>query len=117
MMRASMTPGMAHTRFNNSSVSMVAPTILCGRSEGRGAPVRAGLGVPHLPRGPPGTAGSREDPDLIVDNLDPEDLMTTGHGLARREPEDLPGRSPNVDPVLVPESRSHSLHRDYPLFP
>src|ERR1035437_6801298 len=107
MIRASITPGIARTRFNRSSESMVAPTILCRRSECRGSTVGAGLREPRFPRGPPGTCGSREDPDLSANNLDPEDLMTTGHGLARREPEDLPGRSPELDllSVLIPKCR------------
>ena len=37
--------------------------------------------------------------------------MTTGHGLARREPEDLPGRSPDLHALIIPKSRHHSLHR------
>src|ERR1039457_995246 len=85
MIRASITPGIARTRFNSSSVSMVAPTILCRRSECRGSTVRAGLGVTHFPGGPPGTCCPSEDPDLIVDNLDPEHLVTSGHGLPGRE--------------------------------
>src|ERR1039458_1299928 len=107
MIRASITPGMARTRFNRSSVSMVAPTILCRRSERRGAPVSAGLRVPHFPRGPPGTCCSSEDPDLIVDNLDPEDLVTSGHGLPSRKLEHLSGGSPDLDllAVIVPKSR------------
>src|ERR1035437_1805070 len=113
MIRASITPGMARTRCNSSSVSMVAPTILCRGSECRRAPVRAGLRVPHFPRGPPGTCCPSEDPDLIVDNLDPEYLMTTGHGLPSRKPELLSGRSPDLDllTVLIPKCRHHSLHR------
>src|ERR1039458_5549005 len=54
MIRASITPGIARTRFNRSSASMVAPTILCRRSECRGSTVGAGLGVTHFPGGPPG---------------------------------------------------------------
>src|SRR5450756_3152398 len=106
-MEASITPGMARTRSNRSSVSMVAPTILCRRSERRGAPVGAGLGVPHFPRRPPGTCGSREDPHVIAVRLDPEDLVTSGHGLPSRKPEHLSARSPELDllTVLVPESR------------
>src|ERR1035437_4980789 len=107
MMEASITPGMARTRFNRSSESMVAPTILCRRSERRGAPVGAGLGVPHFPRRPPRSTGSREDPHVIAVRLDPEDLMTSGDGLTRREPEHLAAGSPELDllTVLVPESR------------
>src|ERR1035438_7854168 len=109
MIRASITPGMARTRFNRSSESMVAPTILCRRSECRGPPVRAGLRIPHFPGRPPGTCCPSEDPDLIVDNLDPEDLVATGHRLPRREPEDLAGRSPDLQllAVLIPISRHH----------
>src|ERR1035437_4211185 len=101
MLEASITPGMARTRFNRSSESMVAPTILCRWSERRGAPVGAGLRVAHFPRGPPGTCGSREDPDVIAVRLDPEDLVTPGPRL------------PDLDllSVLVPESRHYSLHR------
>src|ERR1022692_491103 len=107
MIRASITPGMARTRFNRSSESMVAPTILCRRSECRGPPVGAGLGIPCFPGRPPGTCCPSEDPDLIVDNLDAEHLVTTGHGLPRRKAEHLSGRSPNVDllPILIPKCR------------
>src|ERR1035437_6943566 len=107
MMVASITPEMACTRFNSSSVSMVAPTILCRGSECRRAPVRAGLRVAHFPRGPPGTTGSREDPHVIAVGLDPEHLVTSGDGLTRREPEHLAAGSPELDllSVLVPESR------------
>src|ERR1035437_7544730 len=82
-------------------------TILCRRSERRGATVGAGLSEPHFPCRPPGTTGSREDQDVIAIRLHPEDLVTSGHGLARREPEDLPGRSPDLDllAVIVPKSR------------
>src|ERR1035437_8903848 len=102
---------MACTRFNSSSVSMVAPTILCRRSEGRGAPVRAGLRVPHFPRGPPRSTGPGQDPDLSADNLDSEDLVTTGDGVPRRKVEYLSGGSPDLDllAVIVPKSRHHSL--------
>src|ERR1035437_5509797 len=84
------------------------------RSERRGAPVRAGLRVPHLPRRPSGTTGSREDPHVIAIRLHPEDLVTSGDGLTRREPEHLAAGSPELDllTVLVPESRHYSLHRD-----
>src|SRR5450759_4776688 len=44
---------MACTRFNRSSRSMVALTIICRGSECRRAPVRAGLHVPRFPRRPP----------------------------------------------------------------
>src|ERR1035437_6303260 len=109
---------MARTRFNSPSVSMVAPTILCRRSECRGAPTGASLRVPHFPGGPPGTAGSREDQDLSADNLDSEYLMTSSHRLPSREPEHLAAGSPELDllTVLVPESRHYSLHRDHLLF-
>src|ERR1039458_3261030 len=100
-MADSITPGMARTRLSSSSVSMVAPTILCRRSERRCAPVRAGLGVPRFPGRPPGTCCPSEDPDLIVDNLDPEHLVTTGHSLPCREPEHLLGRSPDLDLLTV----------------
>src|SRR5665811_2476773 len=118
MIRVSITPGMARTRLNRSSVSMVAPTILCRRSECRRATVGAGLGVPHFPCWPPGTTGSGQDPDLSADNLDSEDLVTSGHRLPRREPEDLAGRSPDLQilAVLIPISRHYSLHRDCLLF-
>src|SRR5665647_2083320 len=109
-MEASITPGMALTRLNRSSVSMIAPTILCRRSERRGAPVGAGLRVAHFPRGPPGTTGSREDQDVIAIRLHPEDLVTSGHGLPSRKNEHLSGAgSPDVDllSVLVPESRHY----------
>src|ERR1035437_9493545 len=106
MIRVSITPGMARTRSNRSSVSMIAPAILCRGPECRGAPVGAGLGVPRFPRRPPGTCGSREDPHVIAVRLDPEHLVTPGQGLPRREPELLAGRSPNVDllPILIPVS-------------
>src|ERR1039457_570084 len=83
------------------------------RLERRCAPVCAGLGVPRFPGGPPGTCCPSEDPDLIVDNLDPEHLVTTGQGLSSRKAEDLAGRSPDVDlfAVLIPISRHYSLHR------
>src|ERR1017187_5273104 len=111
MMRASMTPGMARTRFNRSSESMVAPTILCRRSECRGSTVGAGLRIPRFPRRPPRSTGPGQDPDLIVDNLDPEHVVTPGHRLPSRKPEHLSARSPDVDllSVLVPKSRQHSL--------
>src|ERR1035437_378896 len=107
MIRVSITPGMARTRSNRSSVSMIAPAILCRGSECRRAPVRAGLRVPHLPRRPPGTCGSREDPHVIAVRLDPEHLVTSGHGLPRRKAEHLSGRSPDLDllAVIVPKSR------------
>src|ERR1019366_756771 len=101
MIRASITPGMARTRFNRSSVSMVAPTILCRRSECRGAPTGASLRVPHFPGGPPGTCGSREDPHVIAVRLDPEHLMTPGHRLPRRKAEHLAARSPDLDLLTV----------------
>src|ERR1039457_616122 len=107
MIRASITPGIARTRFNRSSESMVAPTILCRRSECRGAPIGAGLREPRFPGRPPGTCCPSEDPDVIAVRLDPEHLVTTGQGLPRRERELLPGRSPNVDllPILIPKCR------------
>src|ERR1039458_2982007 len=103
---------MARTRFSRSSESMVAPTILCRRSECRGSTVGAGLRIPRFPRRPPRSTGPGQDPDLIVDNLDPEHLVTSGHGLPRREPEYLAGRSPDLDllAVLIPISRHYSLH-------
>src|ERR1039458_5528077 len=112
-MADSITPGMARTRLSSSSVSMVAPTILCRRSERRCAPVRAGLGVPRFPGRPPGTCCPSEDPDLIVDNVAPDPLVTPGQGLSSRKPEDLAGRSPDVDlfAVLIPISRHYFLHR------
>src|ERR1035441_8502979 len=94
MMEASITPGMVRTRFSRSSESMIAPTFLCRGSEGRGAPISAGLRVPHFPGGPPGTCGSREDPHVIAVGLDPEHLVTSGDGLTRREPEHLAAGSP-----------------------
>src|ERR1022692_1269759 len=117
-MEASITPGMACTRFNRSSESMIAPTILCRGSECRGAPVGAGLRVSHFPGRPPGTCCPSEDPDLIVDNLDPEHLVPSGHGLSSREAEHLTGRSPDFQllPVLIPKSRHHSFHRHCLLF-
>src|ERR1017187_3100632 len=89
------------------------PTILCRRSECRGAPVGAGLRVPHFPRRPPGTCGSREDPHVIAVRLDPEDLVTTSHGLPRRKAEHLSGRSPDLDllTILIPKCRHPSFHR------
>src|SRR5665647_1046574 len=118
MIEAAITPGIARTRFNSSSVSMVAPTILCRRSECRGAPTGASLRVPRFPGGPPGTCGSREDPHVIAVRLYPEYLMTSSHRLPSREPEHLATGSPELDllTVLVPESRHYSLHRDYLLF-
>src|ERR1035437_9447997 len=112
MLRASSTPGMACTRFNRSSRSMVALTILCRGSECRRAPVRAGLRVPRFPRRPPGTCCPSEDPDLSADNLDSEDLVTTGNGLPRREGKYLAAGSPHyqVFAVLIPISRHYSLH-------
>src|ERR1017187_6806718 len=113
MIRASITPGMARTRFSRSSESMVAPTILCRRSECRGSTVGAGLRIPCFPGRSPRSTGSRENPDLSADNLDPEHLVTTGQGLPRREPEHLPGRSPDLDllTVLIPKGRHHSFPR------
>src|ERR1035437_4564425 len=94
------------------------PTILCRRSECRGAPVGAGLRVPHFPSRPPGTCGSGQDPHVIAIRLDPEHLVTSGHSLPSREPEHLAAGSPDLDllAVIVPKSREHSLHRDYLLF-
>src|ERR1035437_9007699 len=108
MIRASITPGMARTRSSRSSRSMVAPTILCRGSECRGAPVRAGLREPHFPGRPPGTCCPSEDPDLIVDNLDPEDVVTSGHGLPSRKLEHLSGGSPNVDLLQILRSEQHT---------
>src|ERR1039458_8176795 len=107
MIRASITPGMARTRCSRSSVSMVAPTILCRRSECRRAPVGAGLRVPRFPGRPPRSAGPGKDQDVIAVRLDPEYLMTTGHGLPRRKAEHLSGRSPDLDllAVFIPKSR------------
>src|ERR1017187_5339950 len=118
MIRASITPGMARTRFSRSSESMVAPTILCRRSECRGSTVGAGLRIPRFPRGPPGTAGSREDQDVIAVRLYPEDLVPSSHRLPRRKAEHLAGRSPDFQllPVLIPKCRQHSFHRDCLLF-
>src|ERR1039458_4856258 len=118
MMRASMTPGMARTRSNSSSESMVAPTILCRRSERRGAPVGSGLRIPCFPGRPPRSTGSRENPDLSADYLNSEDLVTSGHGLPSRKPEHLSAGSPDLDllTVLVPVSRHYSLHRGCLLF-
>src|ERR1035437_81085 len=118
MIRVSITPGMARTRSNRSSVSMIAPLYLCRRSECRGAPVGAGLRVPHFPSRPPGTCGSREDPHVIAVRLDPEDLVPSGHGLPSREPEHLAAGSPDLDllAVIVPKSRHHSFHRRFLLF-
>src|ERR1019366_5176981 len=118
MMRASITPGMARTRLNRSSESMVVPTILCRRSECRGSTVGAGLRVPHFPRRPPGTCCPSEDQDVIAVRLYPEHLVTSGHGLPRRKAELLAGRSPDLDllAVFIPKSRHHSLHRDCLLF-
>src|ERR1035441_8048194 len=118
-MEASITPGMARTRFNRSTESMIAPTILCRRSECRGSTVGAGLRIPRFPRGPPGTAGSREDQDVIAVRLYSEHLVTSGDGLPRREPEFLAARSPDLDllAVFIPESRHYSLHRGLPPFP
>ena len=81
--------------------------------ECRGATVRASLGVPRFPRGPPRSTGPGQDPDLSADYLDSEDLVTSGHDLPRREPEDLAGRSPDLDllTVLIPKCRHHSFHR------
>src|ERR1039458_9178055 len=112
MIRASITPGMARTRFNRSSESMIAPTILCRRSECRGAPVGAGLGVPHFPSRPPRSTGPGQDPDLSADNLDSEDLVISGHDLPRREGKYLAAGSPHyqVFAVLIPISRHYSLH-------
>src|ERR1019366_7565767 len=118
MMEASITPGMARTRSNRSSVSMAFPTILCRRSERRGSTVGAGLRIPRFPRRPPGTCGTCEDPHVIAVRLYPEDLVTTGHSLPRRKAEHLPGRSPDFQliAVFIPISRHHSLHRHCLLF-
>src|ERR1017187_1242688 len=118
MMEASITPGMARTRSNRSSVSMAFPTILCRRSECRGSTVGAGLRIPRFPRRPPGTCCPSEDQDVIAIRLYPEHLVTTGHGLPRRKAEHLAGRSPDLDllSVFIPISRHHSLHRDCLLF-
>src|ERR1035437_4505416 len=107
MIEAAITPGMARTRFNRSSESMVAPTILSRRSECRGSTVGAGLRVPHFPGRPPGTCCPSEDPHVIAVRLDPEDLVPFGHGLPRRKAEHLSGRSPDLDllAVIVPKSR------------
>src|ERR1017187_3847462 len=112
MIRASITPGIARTRLNSSSVSMVAPTISCRRSECRGSTVGAGLRIPRFPRGPPRTAGSREDQDVIAVRLYPEDLVPSSHRLLRRKAEFLAGRTPDLDllAVLIPISRHYSLH-------
>src|ERR1019366_5631259 len=50
---------------------------------------------------------------LIVDNLDPKHLVTTGQGLSSRKAEDLAGRSPDYQllMVFIPISRHNSLHR------
>src|ERR1035437_834943 len=98
---------MARTRFNSPSVSMVAPTILCRRSECRGAPTGASLRVPHFPGGPPGTCCPSEDPHVIAVRLYPELLVPSGHGLPSREPEHLPAGSPELDllPILIPKCR------------
>src|SRR5664280_460967 len=101
MMRASITPGMARTRLNRSSESMVAPTILCRRSECRGSTVGAGLRVPHFPGRPPGTCGSREDPHVIAVRLDPEHLVPSGHGLPSRKNEHLSAGSPELDLLAI----------------
>src|ERR1022692_1287826 len=107
MIRASITPGMARTRFIRSSESMIAPTILCRRSERRRAPVGASLGVSRFPRRPPGTCCPSEDQDVIAIRLYPEHLVTSGHGLPRRKAEHLSGRSPDLDllAVFIPKSR------------
>src|ERR1017187_9699226 len=112
MIRASITPGIARTRFNRSSESMVAPTILCRGSECRGAPVGAGLRVPHFPGRPPRSRGSGQDPDVIAVRLYPEELVPSSHRLPRGKAEHLAGRSPNVDllAVFIPISRHYSLH-------
>src|ERR1035437_973993 len=118
MIRASITPGMALTRCSRSSVSMVAPTILCRRSACRRAPVGAGLCVAHFPSRPPGTCCPSEDQDVIAVRLYPEHLVTSGHGLPSRKPEHLSAGSPDLDllTVLVPVSRHYSLHRGCLLF-
>src|SRR5450759_1590197 len=107
MIRASITPGMARTRLNSPSVSMVAPTILCRRSECRGAPTGASLRVPHFPRRPPGTCGSREDPHVIAVGLDPEHLVTSCHRLPSGKNEHLSAGSPELDllAIFIPKSR------------
>src|ERR1017187_8183574 len=107
MIRVSITPGIARTRFNRSSESMVAPTILCRRSECRGSTVGAGLRIPHFPRRPPGTCGSREDPHVIAVRLYPEDLVPSSHRQPSRKAEHLAGRSPDLDllAVFIPKSR------------
>src|ERR1019366_9285977 len=101
MIRASITPGIARTRLNSSSVSMVAPTILCRRSERRGSTVGAGLRILRFPGGPPGTCCPSEAQQLFAVRLCPEHLVTAGHGLPRGKAELLAGRSPNVDLLAV----------------
>src|ERR1017187_8526160 len=114
MIRASITPGIARTLFSRSSESMIAPLFSNRRSKRRSASVRAGLGVTHFPGGPPRSTGPGQDPDLIVDNLDSEHLVTSGHDLPRREGKYLAAGSPDLDllTVLIPKCRHHSFHRD-----
>src|ERR1035437_5323973 len=71
-----------------------------------------------LSRSAPGTCCPSEHQGVIAFRLYSEHLVTSGHGLPRREPEDLAGRSPDLDllTVLIPATRSHSLHHDRLLF-
>jgi len=73
------------------------------------------LREPHLARGPPRSPGPSEHPDFIRPaGLNGEHLVISGLGLAGREPEDLAGRSPDLQllMVLVPKCQQRSLHCD-----
>jgi hypothetical protein len=54
----------------------------------------------------------------VAFRLDGEYLMPPGHGLPCRKPEDLAGRSPNLDllAVFIPKSQQRSFHGDGLLF-
>src|ERR1019366_2741528 len=134
MIRASITPGMARTRFNSSSVSMVAPTILCRGSECRGAPVSASLGVAHFPGGPPGKCATprlalteaprHSDPrhKMVGATMDTDELLkrvqaipgvmeaTIIHGR-QRDRLDVKVASGDANPV---NRRVHPLLEQYP---
>src|ERR1035437_9392711 len=100
-MEASITPGMACTRFNRSPESMIAPTILCRGSECRGAPVGAGLREAHFPGRAPRSTGPGQDPDLSADNLDSKDLVISGHSLPSGKNEHLSAGSPELDLLAI----------------
>jgi len=79
------------------------------------APVGAGLREPHLARRPSRSPWPSEHPDLVRPvRLDSEHLVVSGLSLARRKPEYLAGRAPDLQllMVLIPKCQQRSLHRD-----